>query len=149
MVPVYIPNQPVIETQTRKMEVMAHKSEEVLVRARAVFPFAFFPDEISVDKNKVNIINRIFLWSEKIHSIPFEEIGDVIVETGPFFATIRILHLRGLPGGHSELNYLWKNEALHVRKVIQGLILARKDQIDLAPVAKTALVQNAVLSGTI
>ncbi len=112
----------------QKFEDLISKSEP-LIRIRSVFPFDFFPDEISVDVAKVNIIHREFL-TKRVQSVYIKNISDVVVNTSILFASLGIIDF-GFQGNSVSVNYLSKKDALRTRKIIQGLVVCHKEEIDL------------------
>lgn len=115
----------------QKLEDLADKADITLLRVSTVFPFTFFTHDIIIDPYKVNIIFRKFFWSEHIHSIMVKDILDVVVETSIFFATIRIVD-QGYVENSVDIAYLKKADALKVRKIIQGLVIAHRQAVDLS-----------------
>lgn len=113
-----------------RLKSLVHQSNDVLFKCKTVFPFDFFPDTLIVDKTKVNIINKIFFFSEAVHSIPIKNIKDVEVETNVFFATMNIIPDVYL-GQTTCINYLPKSDALEARRIIQGLVLCKRENIDI------------------
>lgn len=110
----------------------------VLFKAKTVFPFQFFPDEIIVDPIKVSLIRRIFFGSEELFSIEIKNILEVTVASGPFFATliIKFLVIGSLtpPPPPIIINHLKKSDAAKARRIIQGLIIAKREGINLTQV---------------
>src|SRR5476651_1266242 len=135
-----------ITEQTGKFEKLINKSGIILLRVKAVFPFEIFPDSLVIDESKVNIIHRIFFWTVEIQSIPISHIQDVEVDTSVLFATLKIL-----PTGFSvvsmtenwvKINYLWRKDALKARRIIEGLLIASRENIDLTKVDTTNFVKK-------
>ncbi|HSW97429.1 MAG TPA: hypothetical protein VLF89_06400 [Candidatus Saccharimonadales bacterium] len=135
-----------IKVQSEKFEKLIKKSERVLLRIKAVFPFEFFPDSVVIDETKINIIHRIFFWTAEIQSIPIQHIQDVEVDTSVLFATLKIL-----PTGFSvvsmtenwvKVNYLWRRDALRARRIIAGLLIASREGIDLTKVDTVNFVKK-------
>lgn len=117
-------------TSLAKFESLLKRAHKVLFKARAVFPFDFFPDEITIDEDKVNIITHEFFFSGDIHSIAIDKIRDIQVTTGPFFASLTVVP-DGYPGNHIVVHYLWKSDAIKARRLIQGLMLVKNQGIEL------------------
>lgn len=117
----------VVEEQKgrQKLDDLVEKSNRVLFKTSAVFPFDFFPNEIIIDENKVSIIQREFFWSSRIHSVIIRDISDVYVDTSILFATLVIID-EGFTDREIRIPYLWKNEALEARRIIQGLVVSLK-----------------------
>ncbi len=128
------------QAMLRKIQNLTNNSN-VLFKATAVFPFDFFPDNLSVDKNKVNIVYKEFFASEDIHSILIKNIKDIEIETSPFFATIKIVP-DGYPASPIRITYLKKKEAIKARRIIQGLMTCYKEGIDLAKIKSNSLIQK-------
>jgi len=118
------------EKHQQKVEEMLDRGNNVLLKISAVWPFDFFPDEVVVDENKVNIICREFFFSEDIHSISIFNIKDISLETNIFFATLKIVP-DGYPGQPLSIKFLVKSQAIRMRKIIQGLIETSKKGVDI------------------
>ncbi|OGG15474.1 hypothetical protein A3D77_06515 [Candidatus Gottesmanbacteria bacterium RIFCSPHIGHO2_02_FULL_39_11] len=109
-----------------------------LFRAKTVFPFHLFPDEITIDPIKVSFIHRIFFGSEQLFSIEIKNILEVTVESGPFFATLFVdfLVVNSLtpPPPPIIINHLRKSDAAAARRIIQGLMIAKREGVNLTDV---------------
>lgn len=112
---------------------LVEKSEQVLIKIKAFSPFDFFPNEISVDVNKVNIVNNYFL-SQRIHSVLIRDISDIYVDTGILFASLNIIDWGFNNNKSITINYLKKDEASRVLKIIQGLMVSTRQNIDLSKI---------------
>lgn len=129
-----------------KFDTLVSGCERVLVKISAVFPFDLFPDELIVDECKVSIVFREFFFSEDIHSVNIEMIKDVDIESGPFFARLQIIPDGFLP--HPLIiKYLKKKEAVRARSVIQGLMVAKRNNIDLGKIDTPDLVNKLEVLG--
>ena len=120
-----------IDSEMQKFTTVLNASEKILFKTSSVFPFDLFPDEITIDECKINIVFHEFFLSEDIHSITIDMIKDVKVEHGPFFASLKIVP-DGYPGQPLEVRYLKKEDAIKARRIVQGLIVARKQGLDPA-----------------
>lgn len=118
----------------------------MLLRISAIFPFDLFPDEIIIDECKVSVVFREFFFSEDIHSINIDMIRDVDVESGPFFAKLQIVP-DGYPSRPLIIRYLRKKDAYRAQSVIQGLMVAKRNDIDLNKVDETDLVGKLEVLG--
>lgn len=113
----------------KKFSELLKNTQQVLFRAASVFPFEFFPDEIMIDVGKVSIVERIFFFSECFHSIAINSIKDIAIETSILFATLNIVP-DGYPNNPLTIKYLKKGDAIKARKIIQGLLIASKENVD-------------------
>ncbi len=119
--------------EEKKLQKILGRSNTVLFKASSVFPFDFFPDDLTIDENKVNIINREFFLSEDVHSVLIEMIKDVHVESSVLFATLQIVP-EGYPNAPMEVKYLKKSDAFRARRILQGLMVCLQEKIDLSKI---------------
>lgn len=133
--------QQTVKEHSKKFKMLFEKRDKILIKIKTVFPFKLFTDIIIVDENKVDIIEGIFFFSEKIKSIPISNIQDVEVETSIFFAVIKILQV-----GYMEewiiIRYLWKNDAKRTRDIISGLLIGNNNGIDFTKVKTKNLAKE-------
>lgn len=127
---------------TQKLDDLAGKSDSVLLKVSTVWPFTVFVNHIIIDPYKVNIIFREFFWSEHIHSVMVKDILDVVVDTSIFFATLTIVD-QGYIENSISITYLKRNEALKARKIIQGLIIAHRQSVDLSILSPSHIKEQA------
>lgn len=114
------------------LQSLAAESQSILFKFHTIYPFDFFPDEIIIDENKVSIVTRAFFLSYHIRSILISDITDVSVDTGLLFATLSIVDSSNYRFPITEkISFLSKKNALTARKIIQGLIMAKNNNIDL------------------
>lgn len=122
-----------IKDQKKHAELLdeaADKSKTVLYRAKAVFPFDFFPSELIIDMTKATIIDRRFFLSGNVKSVYHRDIIDVEIETGPFFSTLMIID-QYFTDEKLHIHYLKKKEAVKARETIMGLVSAIKINVDV------------------
>ena len=124
-----------------KFEKIVSKSERVLFTTSTIFPFHFFPNKLIIDQNKVSVVEKNFFWSETIRSVMIKNILDITIDTAPLFAHLVIIDV-GFKEDAIRLNYLRKKDALLARKIIQGLIVAIKEGIDLSDISGEQLIQK-------
>lgn len=129
------------EKNQSKLNDLLEKAGKILFEASAVWPFDFFPNKIIIDTHKMNIIFYEFFLSRRFHSISIKDISDIIVDTGPFFAVIKIVDA-GFTENSIELRFFKKKDALKIRRLVQGLAIASKHEIDLSKVDTEALIEK-------
>lgn len=117
-----------------KLEKLINQSERVLLRAFSIFPFDFFPDELVIDASKIDIIYRDLLGFYTTHTVPIEDVVDVSVEAIPFFATLKITDKRYMESQEFQIRFLKLEEAIQAKRIIQGLIVAKSEGIDITNV---------------
>lgn len=125
----------------RRFNDLCYKSDVVLLKVSNIFPFDFFPDDLVIDVNKVNVVSRIFFFSETVHSIAVKDILDVFVECNILFATVKIID-RNFIQNLISIDYLWRWDAFKARRMIQGLIIASREGVDLSKLEPSELLRK-------
>lgn len=119
--------------KTDRLQSLIEKSQATLLIIKSILVFDFVPDKLVVDENKVTIIHKDFWGIRSIHSILIENISYVEVVTGVLSAT---LHLTDSTNSrepiHLSISNLPRDKAVRARKLIQGLVQARKTNIDFS-----------------
>src|SRR3989339_682390 len=109
---------------------LVKKSNRILVTISTHrFPFDFFPDTLNVEEGRLTIINRSFFLSSQVHSVDIKDISNIFVNTAPFFAQLVIISKTFIKN-EIRIKYLWKDEAVLVRRIIEGLRTFQSKQID-------------------
>jgi len=119
-----------LKNNKQQLRRVTKASNRILFRVKAVFPFDFFPNELIIDENSVNIVYKYFFFSREVSSMPFENINACRSSVGLLFGTIYI-ELEGYNRNPPPLRYLWRKDAYMARRMITGLITCQKQQIDL------------------
>lgn len=131
------------EIQKDKFNTLLSNGTRVLYKLNSVFPFAFFPDTLTVDCEKVTLKLVEFFFASEIRSIHIKNISHVYVDTSPFFATMTLLDQSVMSEKTAiAIPYLWKGQAMRARRIIQGLIVAHKEKIDVQKIHDNDLVNK-------
>ena len=120
---------------------ITRNSEITLLKIKTVFPFTLFPDTIIIYLYKLNIIKQDFFLTKRVNSINHEDIFNIKVESGPIFATLRIIS-RFFSGKPIVITYLKKSEALLAKRLINGLVIARRKGVSLRGIEIGELLKN-------
>lgn len=127
---------------TDKLNNIYRKKTRILYRTSTVFPFDFFPDEIIIDLNKINIIHHDFLATENVYSALIRGLHNAEVAAGPFLATLTIYDSNfKMPS--VVVRKLAKNDALKIRRILLGLILIYKQGFDPTDTPSEDLIKVA------
>ncbi len=123
-----------------ELDRTARASRRILFKTRTIFPFDLFPDELIIDENKIDIISGLFFFSKDVFSIPIGNISGVNSSFDLFFGQLRI-EAWGLNKNPLPIRFLTKKDAQKARRIISGLILTTKNEIDLksVPLAKAQM----------
>lgn len=113
-------------------------AHDILFRANTVFPFILFPDTVTIDREKLTIANRFFFRVAKITSVPIRDILSVEVDIGPFFGSVYMTSRYFFTNPHS-INFLWRQDALTLQRILQGYIIANEQHMDCSKMEKEQL----------
>lgn len=116
------------------------KSHQVLANVRTVFPLTLFPDSIVVDRTKVTIIRRTFFWSAEMISFQVEDILNVSASVGPFFGSLTIVSRVMSTIDHFTVDHLWRRDAIALKHIIQGYIIAKHSSMETDHLSQGELV---------
>jgi hypothetical protein len=108
---------------------------------QTVFPFDFFPDTLTINANKIDVVKTSFFASHQTSSIPLRDIANVEIQTSPFFATLRITNIR-YPMHPKVLRFLKKHEAMKAKNIIDGLLVAISQGADITNIEPTKLIEE-------
>lgn len=133
--------QKVAGKETKKLQSLGLQSDKVLFKVKAVFPFDFFPDELIVDETKVSVVTHTFFASAAIRSVGYDGIFNVITEHSLLFAKLKLTEVVYLDQP-LEIDYLKKNDAMRARRIIQGMVMAKKEGIDTSKIDTETLLKK-------
>lgn len=119
------------EIHIKKLDNLVDKSEKILLKICTVFPFDLFPNQLSIEPTQVNLLFREFFFDQNIHSVPMKNINEVEVQCSVFFASLSIVDNSYVKNTFA-MDYLKKREAQLARRIIQGLLVATREGIDLS-----------------
>ena len=114
----------------KQLENVVNESHIVLAQAKSVFPFQLFPDTVSIDRHKLTIIYRQFWGVEKTVSVPIENIKNIEADIGPFLGSLNITSDLFI-NNTQEVKYLTSGDARRIQKLVQGAVVAQREEIDL------------------
>jgi hypothetical protein len=115
-------------------------SHEILAAATTVFPFTLFPDSVVIDRTKITITHRVFFSVAEIISIRIEDILNVTANVGPFFGSLHIVS-RVLTSEKIDIKFLWRDDALKLKRILQGYVIAIQKDIDVTPLKTGELAE--------
>ena len=131
----------------RNLRKIIEQSHEVLASANTVFPVTLFPDTVFVDRTKVTIIRRDFFWSSDTMSIRIEDVLNVSATLGPLFGSLTIASRVMSTIDHFQINHFWRSDAIHLKHIIQGYVIAQHNKMDITHLPKDELIKTLVEIG--
>jgi hypothetical protein len=106
-----------------------------------------FPDSITVDRTKVTITKRTFFWTSSVISIRIEDVLNVACSTGPIFGSLIISSRVMNSTDHYEIDYFWRKDALYLKQLIQGYVIAQHNQIETSHLNRRDLIKTLLELG--
>jgi hypothetical protein len=131
----------------KQLDTIVNDSQDILISVRTAFPFDIFPDTVAVDRTQVTITHRRFIMMGGITSIRIQDILNVTADVGPFFGLLTISTRYFDPDRPYQVRMLWRDDALKLKSVINGLVVAYKDAVDASQVASVELLDKAAELG--
>jgi hypothetical protein len=113
-----------------RLETLFQKASRTLFRAKSVFPFDPFPDEVIIDDNKVDIVYGLFFFTKKVFTIPIHTLNGAVATADLFFGTLTI-EISGYNENPQPVRFLRGADAMRARRLINGLIIAYKEGVDI------------------
>jgi len=117
-------------------------AHDVLIRAQTVFPLTLFPDTITVDRSKITITHRDFLKMGEVLSIRIEDVLNLTASVGPFFGSIKLATRFFAPNKPYTVDKLWRADALRIKRIVQGYLIARQRNIDCSALSAQELANT-------
>jgi hypothetical protein len=131
----------------KDLRKLVERSHEVLMSVNTVFPVSLFPDTVTVDRTKVTITRRDFFWSSDVLSIRIEDVLNVSASVGPLFGSLTLASRVMSTIDHFRITHLWRNDAIRLKHMIQGYVIAQHNKIDTAHLSKQELIDTLVELG--
>jgi hypothetical protein len=116
-------------------------ADEVLVRATTVFPFTLFPDTVTLDRAQFSVTRRDIFKSGEAFSIRIEDILSITADVNIFFGTIKLATRFFDPHKPYTIKFLKRADALKLKRVTQGYLLARQREIDCNSLSTSELAK--------
>ena len=130
------------------LQTIVEKSHQILAAAKSVIvPMNLFPDSVIVDRTKITITKRSFFWSSVVITVRIEDVLNVTCSTGPLFGSLTISSRVMNSTDHYEVNYLWRKDAVYLKEIIQGYVIAHHNHIETSHLDKRELNQTIIEIG--
>jgi hypothetical protein len=121
-----------------KLIDLTEKAQDILFTADTVFPFTLFPDTITLDREKLTVVERFFYRVAKVITVPISSMISAEANVGPFFGSVHMTSKYFIDNTHT-INFLWRHDAEEVHRMIQGFIIAQEKKIDVTEIDKDDL----------
>lgn len=143
-----VQNTPSVPSE--RLRSLARQSKTVLLRINNLFPFDLFPDTLIVDEHKVTIIHRNLFGVCEVHSVLISDITDVVVYTTLFLSSLIIIDSSNYRFPIDiTIRYLLTADAFKAREIIQGLIAAHRQHVELDQIPYQEVVDRVSRVGEV
>jgi hypothetical protein len=128
------------EETKQELEHAIAGAQEVLCTASTWFPITLFPDTLTLDRAKLTVTHRTFIGIADVMSIRIEDLLNVTATMGPVFGSLRIVSRFFDAEKPYVINWFKRNDALRIKRITQGYVIALQRHIDCSsvPVAQLA-----------
>jgi hypothetical protein len=129
-------------TINQKVENLERKSNNILIHITSHrFPIDLFPDTLNIEESRLTIITREFPFSSQVHSVDIKDISNVFIDFSPFFAHLTIISHTFLQN-EIKISNLKRDEAIHARRIIEGLRTFHEKNIDTQGYSTSELIEK-------
>jgi hypothetical protein len=126
----------------KTVENMVKKSNKILINIRShKLPFDFFPNTMNVEETRVTLITRTFFSSSQVHSVDIKDISNIFINFAPLFAQLVIIS-KTFSENNMQIDNLYKKEAIHTRRIIEGLRMFEEKKVDTSAYSSKELVSK-------
>lgn len=130
------------------LNAIVEKSHQFLAGAQTVIlPMNPFPDTVVVDRTKITITKRSFFWSADVITVRIEDVLNVASSVGPFFGSLTISSRVMNSTDHYEVSYLLRKDAIYLKQIIQGYMIAQHNKIVTSHLDRQQLVATLLELG--
>jgi hypothetical protein len=127
------PDEPEPGEVHEKLIDITEKAQDILFTADTVFPFTLFPDTITLDREKLTVVQRFFFRVAKVITVPITSMISADANVGPFFGSVHMTSKYFIDNTHT-VNFLWRHDAEEVHRLMQGFIIAQEKNIDVSDI---------------
>jgi hypothetical protein len=132
--------------ETQKLTDLVSDTSQALFVCHTVFPFDLFPDTVTIDRNKITISKHFFFFQRSIQSIIITDLLTIVVEETLLFASLTIVD-RLFHQDTIKVANLKKSDARKIRWLLEGLIIGKKEKIDLTKIPDKELIPKLIEVG--
>lgn len=118
-----------------------------LLWIKTAFPLDLFPDEVVVDRFKIDVVKKHFFWDKETETIPLSGTVTVNVNRTPFFSSVQ-LH-DPFTDQTATVDKLWNKDAENLRKLVLGLVVGIRQGADFMNMETDEVIKNALNWGAL
>jgi len=141
------PPQQTPEQTLEKLEQVKNTENRTLYKAKTVFPFKFFPTEIIVTENSVDIVYSYFFFSTQTFPMLLKDIKNVQASSDIFFSALTF-ELAGYETNPEKIRFLHSGDAIKIKRIVTGLLVCRQKNIDLSTINALDVLDKIIEIGS-
>jgi nucleotidyltransferase/DNA polymerase involved in DNA repair len=127
------------EESKHELEEAIRGSNEVLMSSNTVL--SLFPDSVVVDRAKVSIVKRNFFRMANVMSMRIEDVLNATCTVGPVLGTVSVTSRVINEDQTSTIGRFWRADAVRLKRIIQGYVIALQRNIDCSALETEELSQ--------
>lgn len=127
--------------QMNKLNELQQKGTTPLLTIQTVFPFKFFPCILTLDRQKITRSESFFFSSKEVENYLVEEIVSITSVESLFFATLTMVTGVRI-NKEVSVPFLRKEDARKMRRLVEGLLIAGREGIDVNKIPAEQLIQK-------
>lgn len=104
------------------------------VIASATTALRLFPDTYTLDRAKITVTRREFFRTAEVVSIRIEDILNVTAQVGPLLGSLKVTSRIMSMDKPYEIHGFWRNDAIRLKRITQGYVIALQRQIDCSTI---------------
>ncbi len=138
-----VPNQTATvagESGLDQLRGIVEMSHPTLAKASAIFPFDLFPDTLTIDRQKLTVVHRSFFNIEQTVCVQLADVTNIQANVGPFFGALTISSEHFI-NNTQTIKYVSRRNAIMIQHLLQGMIIAHKEHIDLNQIGDKELLR--------
>lgn len=132
----------------QKIDDLISEAGDVLLTIKTNALFDLWPDELKVTPIALNITYNEFFASSYTKTLLIDDIGEILAETSGGSATLEVTNAKDAKGEKPTIfKPVATPDAQRARSIIQGLVIAKKEKIDITKLPKNEQVEKLVKLG--
>ncbi|HSX05652.1 MAG TPA: hypothetical protein VLF69_04245 [Candidatus Saccharimonadales bacterium] len=116
------------EESRHELEIVIKSSNQVLAQVNTVL--SFFPDTMTVDREKITVTKRWFFRMAEIQTFRIEDVLNVACSVGPILGTLSITTRVVNIDQTIVVGKFWRSDAKRLKRIAQGYVSALQRNID-------------------
>lgn len=125
--------------QIKKLNQLEKVGTKPLLQIQTIFPFRIFPCVITLDRQKLTISDKFFFSSKEVENFLAKDIVSIASTESMFYATINLVSGMRI-NKEVSVPFLKKEDARKLRRLVQGLLIAGKEGIDVNQIPENQLI---------